>query len=160
MISPAAARVSVSLRDEAGTERLGAAIAAALMPGMLVLLEGDLGAGKTALARVIVRALTGDPELDVPSPSFALIQPYDGPTGPVIHADLYRLADAAETRELGLFDDERAITLVEWPERDPDLAKSADLVVALAPGETDTAREVSLRSPNGRIDCAAIAEQM
>jgi tRNA threonylcarbamoyl adenosine modification protein YjeE len=142
--------------SEAETVRLGVAIAAHLLPGMLVLLKGDLGTGKTALARVIVRALVGEPGLDVPSPSFALVQPYDGQRGAVLHADLYRLANASETRELGLFDDPGAIVLVEWPERDQALFDAADLVVVLAQGAAETARDVTLASPSGRLDCAGI----
>ena len=79
------------LPDEAATSAFGAALAAELQPGDLVLLEGDLGAGKSTLARALVRALVGEPALEVPSPSFALVQPYERPAGPVLHADLYRL---------------------------------------------------------------------
>ena len=151
------APATLTVESEAGTTRLGAALAANLRPGMLVLLKGDLGAGKTALARIIVRALLDDPGLDVPSPSFALVQPYDGPRGAVLHADLYRLSAASETRELGLFDDPDAIVLIEWPERDESLFAEADLVVELVQGTAETARAVSLRSPSGQFDCAAIA---
>ena len=160
MSAAAPAMVSIKLSDEAMTTRLGADIAARLAPGMLVLLEGDLGAGKTALARAIIRALTGNPVLDVPSPSFALVQPYDGPSGPVLHADLYRLGDASETRELGLFDEADAIILIEWPDRDPGLADQADLIVALEQGAGDTERRAGLYSPSGRFDCAALASTL
>ena len=160
MSAAAPAMISIKLSDEAMTARLGAEIAARLAPGMLVLLEGDLGAGKTALARAIIRALTGDPALDVPSPSFALVQPYDGPSGPVLHADLYRLGDASETRELGLFDETDAIILIEWPDRDPGLAEQADLIVALEQGADDTERRAGLYSPSGRFDCAPLASTL
>lgn len=119
------------LPDDEATAALGARLATALRPGDIVLLEGDLGAGKTALARAVIRTLAGDPGLDVPSPSFALVQPYDTPAGPVLHADLYRLADAAEIEELGLLDDPRAIVLVEWAERAPDLVRAATVRIAL-----------------------------
>lgn len=120
------------LSDDAATARFGAALASRLRPGELVLLVGALGLGKTALARAVIRTLAGNPGLDVPSPSFALVQPYDTPAGPVLHADLYRLADAAEIDELGLFDDSAAIVLVEWPERAPRLFGMADWIVSLA----------------------------
>ncbi len=120
------------LADDAATEALGAALAADLAAGDLVLLVGDLGAGKTALARAIVRALLADPALEVPSPSFALVQPYEGHGRAVLHADLYRLAGAREIDELGLFDRPEAIVLVEWPERAPELFESADLLVRLS----------------------------
>jgi tRNA threonylcarbamoyl adenosine modification protein YjeE len=97
-----------------------------------VLLSGGLGAGKTALARAIVRTLADDPRLDVPSPSFALVQPYEVAGTPLLHADLYRLVDPREIDELGLFDRADAIVLVEWPERAPELADLATLSVTLS----------------------------
>lgn len=157
MSSDPSAPVVVTLADEAATIRLGAALARTLSPGMLVLLDGDLGTGKTALARATIRALVGDDTLDVPSPSFALVQPYEADTVCVLHADLYRLAAAGETRELGLFDEESAIVLVEWPDRDPALAVHADLVIALTHGAGETERRLTLTSPSSRVDCAALA---
>jgi tRNA threonylcarbamoyladenosine biosynthesis protein TsaE len=122
----------IFLEDDAATAALGQRLAAVLRPGDIVRLEGDLGAGKTALARAIIRALSGDPELEVPSPTFALVQPYDTPTGPLLHADLYRIADPRETDELGLLDRPEAIVLLEWSERDPHLAALATVSVTLA----------------------------
>ena len=122
----------IFLADEAATAALGARLAASLRPGDLVLLSGGLGAGKTALARAILRSLAADPVLDVPSPSFALVQPYGIAGRPVLHADLYRLTDPRELDELGLFDSAEAIVLVEWPERVPELAGRATLGVALS----------------------------
>ena len=121
----------IHLPDDDATAALGARLAAALRPGDLVLLAGGLGAGKTALARAIIRTLMRDPGLDVPSPSFALVQPYESPSGPILHADLYRLADARETDELGLFDRPDAIVLVEWAERAPALAAGAAASIEL-----------------------------
>ena len=97
----------------------------------------DRGAGRPARARVAARqqhqrARSGDPALDVPSPSFALVQPYEASGVPLLHADLYRLRDPRETDELGLFDRPDAIVLVEWPERAPDLASLATMAVALS----------------------------
>jgi len=120
------------LSDDAATEALGAELAKALKPGDLVVLEGDLGAGKTALARAIIRALAGYPLLEVPSPTFALVQPYDTPRGPVLHADLYRLGDPREVDELGLLDNPEAIVLVEWAARVPEIVAAATLKVTLA----------------------------
>jgi tRNA threonylcarbamoyladenosine biosynthesis protein TsaE len=120
------------LADAAATDALGAELATSLKPGDLVLLLGDLGAGKTALARAIIRTLAGDAELDVPSPTFALVQPYDTPNGAVLHADLYRLGDPREVDELGLLDNPAAIVLVEWPDRAPELFDAATLVISLA----------------------------
>ena len=106
------------LTTDAATAAFGARLAAVVRPGDLVLLDGDLGAGKTALARAVIRTLVGDPRLDVPSPSFALVQPYEELMPPVWHVDLYRIDDPEELEELGL-DEARADSalLIEWPER-------------------------------------------
>ena len=108
---------TLALPDLAATARLGGLIAERLRPGDVVALSGGLGAGKTSLARAIIAALGHVGE--VPSPSFAIIEPYDPPATrlPVIHADFYRLASPAEAEELGL-DDYRAgaALLAEWPE--------------------------------------------
>lgn len=116
--------------DDAATDAIGAAIAAHLLPGDIVTLDGDLGAGKTALARAIIRARLGAPELEIPSPTFAIVQPYEG----IIHADLYRLADESEIDELGLIEDESDIVLVEWPERAPSLMARPGLGIAIEMG--------------------------
>jgi tRNA threonylcarbamoyladenosine biosynthesis protein TsaE len=102
--------------DDAG--RIGAAIGAALMPGDVVALEGDLGAGKTTLARAMLKArgLAGE----APSPTFAIVQPYAPPEIdlPIAHVDLYRIEDESELIELGLDDYlHDGVLLIEWPER-------------------------------------------
>ena len=105
------------LADEAATGRLGAAIARALRPGEAVCLSGPLGAGKSVLARALVRALTR-PDEEVPSPTFTLVQFYEGEGLAVAHFDLYRLTSADEAWEIGLdeaLDDGAAV--IEWPER-------------------------------------------
>lgn len=99
------------------TEALAKRIAAALRPGDAVLLAGPLGAGKSALARAVIRAAAGDPALDVPSPSFTLVQSYETPKGMVHHYDLWRVEPGPDLRELGLDDAFGDITLIEWPDR-------------------------------------------
>ena len=136
--------MATQLADAMATDVLGADLAGQLQPGDLVLLLGDLGAGKTALARAIIRTLTGDAELDVPSPTFALVQPYDSPKGAILHADLYRLGDSREIDELGLRDNPDAIVLVEWPERAPELYDAATLVVELAIPPDGVGRTVTI----------------
>ncbi len=109
--------LELDLKDEQATLRLGEDLAAALRPGDLVALEGDLGAGKTTLARSIIRTLADIDDLEVPSPTFTLVQPYGGRL-PVLHADLYRLGAPDEVDELDLAEGLDAGTLlVEWPER-------------------------------------------
>lgn len=106
----------IDLQDEEATRQLGVRLARALQPGDLVLLQGDLGMGKTALARSIIQTLAGA-SIDVPSPTFILAAPYDLPAFPVMHYDLYRLNDPSEADELGLEDAlEDGAVLVEWPE--------------------------------------------
>lgn len=104
--------------DETATAALAAAFARSLRPGDVVCLVGDLGAGKTAFARAAVRALTGDPDEEVPSPTFTLVQTYPAPAGTLWHFDLYRLSGPEEVFELG-WEEATAdgIVLVEWPAR-------------------------------------------
>ncbi|WP_299327784.1 tRNA (adenosine(37)-N6)-threonylcarbamoyltransferase complex ATPase subunit type 1 TsaE [Parasphingopyxis sp.] len=106
------------LSDEAATLTLGSRIAAILRPGDAIALHGDLGAGKTTLARGILQALGLEGE--APSPTFAIVQPYEPPETriPVWHIDLYRLDDPEEPLELGLDEARREVAmLIEWPER-------------------------------------------
>lgn len=107
----------LTLPDEAATAALAARIAPWLRAGDVVTLRGDLGAGKTALARSIIRTLADDPEEEVPSPTFTLVQTYEHLTPPVWHFDLYRLTDPGEVEELGWEEALGACALVEWPER-------------------------------------------
>ena len=122
------------LPDLDATASLGRAIANGLGTGDAVALWGDLGAGKTTLARAILQAL-GVKE-DVPSPTFTLVQSYDT-TPPVAHYDLYRLKSAREMDELGFEDAlDRGAVLVEWPERAPEVLPPEALHVRLGLRET------------------------
>lgn len=107
------------LPDLAATHELGAAIGARLRPGDVVTLSGPLGAGKSALARAAIRARLREPDLEVPSPTFTLVQTYVAPDLLELwHVDLYRLEQESELEELGLEDAFRAsAALIEWPER-------------------------------------------
>ncbi|MCE2575470.1 tRNA (adenosine(37)-N6)-threonylcarbamoyltransferase complex ATPase subunit type 1 TsaE [Komagataeibacter sp. FNDCR2] len=107
----------IPLPDAQATAALGRALAALLRPGDAVLLEGDLGAGKTTLARALLRALCRDAEMEVPSPSYTLVQVYDAPVAEVAHFDLWRLDGPDGLHELGWDDACEGIVLVEWPER-------------------------------------------
>jgi tRNA threonylcarbamoyladenosine biosynthesis protein TsaE len=103
------------LEDEAATVAFGEALAKVLRAGDVVAMTGDLGAGKTTLVRGLLHALGHGGE--VPSPSFAIVQPYEDLDPPVWHADLYRLENPAELAELGLDSLGDEILIVEWPER-------------------------------------------
>jgi len=123
------------LADGDATARLGALIAAGLRAGEAVCLYGPLGAGKSTLARGLIRALT-HPDEEVPSPTFTLVQTYEGPDFPIAHFDLYRLTSAAEAYEIGLEEAlETGAAVIEWPERlDGDLpAARLDIELAIPP---------------------------
>jgi tRNA threonylcarbamoyladenosine biosynthesis protein TsaE len=107
----------IHLADEAAAAAFGAKLAKVLRIGDVVALSGPLGAGKTSIARGVLAALGLEGE--APSPSFAIVQPYDPPEVrlPVLHVDLYRIEDPAEAAELGLDEAGDAVLLVEWPER-------------------------------------------
>jgi tRNA threonylcarbamoyladenosine biosynthesis protein TsaE len=132
--------MSCTLPDAAATERLGAALARTCPWNWAVpraiYLKGELGAGKTTLARGLLRALGVSGA--VRSPSYALLESYGVASGTVIHVDLYRVRDAAETEGLGLRDEFRgdALVLVEWPERAGSALPLPDVQVTLRT-ETD-----------------------
>lgn len=123
------------LPDLAATERLAARLAALVSPGDAILLSGPLGAGKTAFARAFLRAAAADPALEVPSPSFTLVQTYDTARGTVHHFDLWRLDGPGALTELGWEDAREAIVLVEWPDRLGLLAPPDALRLSFTLGE-------------------------
>ncbi len=138
--------------DEAATLRCAAWLATALASPALVFLNGDLGAGKTAFARGFIRALHGRDTI-VPSPTFTLIQIYDAAPA-VLHADLYRLAEAEEIDELGLLDALSAhICLIEWAEKADTLLPPPDVIVALdmLDNGADDSRHVKIEGPQNII---------
>lgn len=106
-------------------------LAPALAPGDVIVLTGEVGAGKTHFARALIQTLLNQPE-DIPSPTFTLVQTYDTRAGEVWHSDLYRLTSVFEIEELGLIDAfETAICLVEWPDRLGELAPAHALSLTL-----------------------------
>jgi tRNA threonylcarbamoyladenosine biosynthesis protein TsaE len=126
--------VEIFLSDERMTATLAAKLATELAGGDAILLSGDLGAGKSTLARALIRAALGDAEAEVPSPTFTLVQRYDGPTGPLWHYDLYRLrvGDPDSVIELGWDESRAGIVLVEWPDRLGPLRPPDHLGIALS----------------------------
>jgi tRNA threonylcarbamoyladenosine biosynthesis protein TsaE len=148
--------VELRLASRRDTTRLGIRIASALAPGDLVLLAGDLGAGKTFLARAIARTLGVPTEVAIASPTFTLVQEYETPRGVLLHADLYRLRDGdqekteLEIRRLGLAERraEGAMLVVEWGEGyERPLGGDLKLLVSLTHGDTGTVRTARLSGP-------------
>jgi len=128
------------LPDQGATEQLGQEVAARLCSGDAVCLYGPLGAGKSTLARALIRALTDDAE-EVPSPTFTLVQTYEGHCFPVAHFDLYRLKAPSEAFEIGLDEAlEVGAVVIEWPERLGQALPPDRLAIHLAPGESQGAR--------------------
>jgi tRNA threonylcarbamoyladenosine biosynthesis protein TsaE len=117
------------LKDEAATAHVGAALAGVVRPGDVITLSGPLGVGKTALARGLIEALGHQAE--VPSPSFAIVQPYEELTPAVFHVDLYRIEEQSEIEELGLDSAADAVLIVEWPERAGEAEWSGALSLSL-----------------------------
>jgi N-acetylmuramate 1-kinase len=139
---------SLALANETATAHLMADLALLIGPGDVITLSGDLGAGKTAAARAMIRCLAGDEGLEVPSPTFTLVQAYDLPPFPLLHADLYRVDDPAELEEIGLSPlPEATVALIEWPERAPAALPADRIDIALnhrsALGTTARAAEIT-----------------
>jgi tRNA threonylcarbamoyladenosine biosynthesis protein TsaE len=123
------------LANEAATTQAGASLARVAKPGDVVTLAGPLGVGKTAFARGFIAALGH--KGDVPSPSFAIVQPYEELDPPVWHVDLYRIEKAAEIQELGLDSAADSVLLVEWPERAGEHSWPEALRLSLEFGSND-----------------------
>jgi tRNA threonylcarbamoyladenosine biosynthesis protein TsaE len=142
--------MSIKLLTLFETETFAAAVAAVARPGDAILLSGDLGSGKTAFARGFLRAASEDPTLEVPSPSFTLVQNYATRRGTVHHFDLWRLDGPAALAELGWDDARDDIVLVEWPDRLGALAPPEALRLDFALGEAD-ARVVTVSGWSDRL---------
>jgi len=117
-------QIRLQIKTENGTSQLAEAFSLLVEQGDIILLSGDLGAGKSFFARQLLRLLANDNDMDVPSPTFSLVQPYQLQKMNCLHADLYRLSDESEAEELGLFDGNNLL-LIEWPDRLPELAANA-----------------------------------
>jgi N-acetylmuramate 1-kinase len=154
------ATFSVALANEAATAHLMADLALLTGPGDVITLSGDLGAGKTAAARAMIRYLADDEALEVPSPTFTLAQGYELASYPVLHADLYRISDASELEEIGLSPlPEGAVALIEWPERAGDTlpADRIDIAFNHRPALGSNARAAEI---TGYGKAAAVVERL
>ncbi|MDZ7905487.1 MAG: tRNA (adenosine(37)-N6)-threonylcarbamoyltransferase complex ATPase subunit type 1 TsaE [Cypionkella sp.] len=128
------------LADHASTALMAQVFAQHLGAGATVLLSGPVGAGKSHFARALIRAYLG-PDVEVPSPSFTLVQCYEAGEFEIWHADLYRLSNAGEVAELGLYDAMgRDLCLIEWPDRLADLPKDSIHITLAYEGEGRRAR--------------------
>lgn len=146
------------LDSAAATEDFGARLAAALAPGCVLYLSGELGAGKTTLVRGLLHALGH--RGTVKSPTYTLVEPYQIGAWRLFHWDLYRLADPEELEFLGLRDqiDGEAVLLIEWPERGRGELPAADLVATLDYAGEGRACRLEARSPTGQAMLAELAD--
>ncbi|MCM2476700.1 tRNA (adenosine(37)-N6)-threonylcarbamoyltransferase complex ATPase subunit type 1 TsaE [Rhizobium sp. CG5] len=142
--------LSLSLASDADTAKLGEDLALAVRRGDCLALSGDLGAGKSTLARALLRAMADDDDLEVPSPTFTLVQTYDLRL-PVAHFDLYRLGDPSELDELGFEEAlEAGVCLVEWPDKAADLLP-ADLITLTFDFDPGGGRRVTIGGSEQRL---------
>lgn len=143
--------LTLDLPDLPATHALAARLAGLLRAGDAVLLQGPLGAGKSEFARAVLRAASGDARLEVPSPTFTLVQSYDLPAGPAHHFDLYRLDGPQGLAELGWDEALEGIVLVEWPERLGAETPPGALTIALEPLAEEGARRARLSGWDARL---------
>jgi tRNA threonylcarbamoyladenosine biosynthesis protein TsaE len=132
-----------SAPDEAATQTIASRLAARVRSGDVLLLSGPLGAGKTAFARAFIRARAGDPTLEIPSPTFTLVQTYDLPSGAIWHYDLWRLSGPHALEELAWDEAQSGIILAEWPDRLGQLTPANALHINISPSAAG--REITLR---------------
>lgn len=151
---------SWQLIDAQATEALGAVLAQRLEPGAVVHLSGDLGAGKTTLARGLLRALgvVGH----IKSPTFTIVEPYNAPKFPVYHFDFYRFSDPAQWDEAGFdeYFDAASVVLVEWPERVAGKLTAPDLQVELAIADTGHSATLRAFTDRGRAWLSALPARL
>jgi tRNA threonylcarbamoyladenosine biosynthesis protein TsaE len=138
------AKTTLHLPTELATGTFARTLGARLCPGDTLLLEGGIGAGKTFFARQLIQSLLLEPE-DVPSPTFTLVQTYEGTSGEIWHCDLYRLSEPSQCTELGLEDAfDEAICLIEWPDRLGAMTPSHALTISFSETPQDGARDLAL----------------
>jgi tRNA threonylcarbamoyladenosine biosynthesis protein TsaE len=148
----------IDLADPSRTEALARIVAGVARAGDVIALSGEMGAGKSVFARAFLRAFANDPALEVPSPTFSLVQPYDTAQGPVTHFDLWRLGGPDELEALGWELAREGIVLVEWPDHAGDWIEDDALRISLSAGPRDDARVATIAGWPDRL--AAILRVM
>lgn len=150
--------MTLFLEDEAATQALARRLRAALpteLDGWTILLEGELGAGKSTFARALIHALGHSGP--VPSPTYTLVEPYRLPVGTIYHIDLYRVASEEELEFLGWSELDDGLRLVEWPQRAPGLSDAADVRITLAYAAAGRSAEFAALSGRGQELLARMA---
>ncbi len=138
------ASTHIQLTNTNATAAFAAKVGTLLSKGDVLLLQGDIGTGKSFFARALIQSLQKFPE-DVPSPTFTLVQTYDTLSGEIWHADLYRLSDPSEADELGLLDAfYSAICLIEWPDRLGSATPKSAVSLSFETTEEEDARRVTI----------------
>ncbi|MFV0297438.1 MAG: tRNA (adenosine(37)-N6)-threonylcarbamoyltransferase complex ATPase subunit type 1 TsaE [Hyphomicrobiaceae bacterium] len=153
-------RFAYQALSEDAVSRLAELVALKLQVGDVIALHGDLGAGKTTFARAFIRAVLADPDAEVPSPTFPIVQPYETPRIKLWHFDLYRLSGPDDLEEVGFHDAlANGVTLVEWPDRAEDALPGNRLDISLQPGANSDLRDIVIEAhgPQAagleRLDC-------
>ncbi|MCF6301765.1 MAG: tRNA (adenosine(37)-N6)-threonylcarbamoyltransferase complex ATPase subunit type 1 TsaE [Devosiaceae bacterium] len=139
------------------TERFGKVLARHLNPGDVVFLNGNLGAGKSILARATIRSVLDQPKLNVPSPTFLLALPYENEQWKILHADLYRIKNPEEIDELGLFEDTQTLVIIEWPEKAKTLLPHPTLNISLNFSSNAKERVLRITSAQGSVTFSSLA---
>ncbi|MFT6050705.1 MAG: tRNA threonylcarbamoyladenosine biosynthesis protein TsaE [Halioglobus sp.] len=154
------ASTQCSVFGESAMLELGALLARHLVPGILVYLEGDLGMGKTTLARGIIQSLGHKGA--VKSPTYTIVEPYDLTAGTVYHFDLYRLDDPEELEFMGIRDyfDGSSVCLIEWSQRGAGFLPPADLVITIEPAQEGRLVQLDPRTAAGETLVQLMAEKI
>lgn len=134
--------LTISLPTEKETFALAQRLAPLLKPADVIALNGDLGAGKTTFSRALIRALLEDPELDIPSPTFTIVQNYNAEQFPIWHFDMYRIEDPSELEEIGFEETIDGLAIIEWPSRMGEELPQFRLDITLE--FTETGRDATL----------------
>ena len=145
-------RDSIIIPDESAMAAFASRLAGRAVAGDAILLSGPLGAGKSTFARAFIRAAAGDPALEVPSPTFTLVQSYETKSGSIAHFDLWRLNGPAALEELGWDEAQAGIVLVEWPDRLGGLTPDTALHIAIS--LNPAGREITLHGQNRWFDAS------